>query len=316
MKYISILTLCEDEAEYVRDIYEQVKTVMAAREGYTYEHIFLDNHSEDGSIELLRDIADMDPRVKVIRTTRAFPVDKAMTYGLFQCEGEAAISTYCNPRDNMSMIGVFLDKWESGVPVILAQRDPALIVGFREWARKKSYALVEKISNLDALQNITGFALYDRKVLDMIRWMNDPEPYMRGLIPQLGYPYELYNYFPNVYQPKNGKRYTATLDSYLSYAFLGMTHASNKPLRIATFLGMIMSGASFLIAIVFLILKLAVFPWYEGSAIATIISLFVLGSIQLLVIAGIGEYIGAILTRITKRPMVIEAERLNFDEES
>lgn len=316
MKYISILTLCEDEAEYVRDIYEQVKKEMEAEDGYDYEHLFLDNHSEDGTIEILRAIAAEDSHVRVIRTTRPFDSDKAMTYGLFQCSGDVAISTYCNPRDDMAMIHDFLRRWEDDVPVILAQRDPKLIVGFREWLRKRCYALVEKLSNLDALQNITGFALYDRKVLDMIRWMNDPEPYMRGLIPQLGYPYELYNYFPNVYEPKNGKRYKATLDSYLSYAFLGMTHASNKPLRIATFLGMIMSGVSFVIAIVFLILKLAVFPWYEGSAIATIISLFLLGSIQLLVIAGIGEYIGAILTRITKRPMVIEAERLNFDEEN
>lgn len=283
---------------------------------YTYEHIFLDNHSEDGAIEILREVAAEDDHVKVIRTTRPFDTDKAMTYGLFQCSGDAVFSTYCNPRDDFGMIRIFLEKWEAGTPVVLAQRDRSLIVGFNEWARKMAYGFVEKLSDLDALQNITGFALYDRKVLDMIRWMNDPDPYMRGLIPQLGYPYELYSYVPTVYQPKGKKKYSATLDSYLSYAFLGMTHASNKPLRMATFLGIIMSGASFVIAVLFLILKLAVFPWYEGGAIATIISLFFIGSIQLLVVAGVGEYVGAILTRITKRPMVIEAERLNFDEEN
>ncbi len=167
------------------------------------------------------------------------------------------------------------------------------------------------LSETEHLANVTGYGLYDREVLKMIQWMDDPEPYVRGLITQLGYPCCLIEYTQR--SRKTGKS-SYSLRGYFDFAVTGLTHVSKKPLRIATFIGFGMSAASFAAAAVYLMMKLVMWDQFDMGMAPVLIGMFLLGSVQLAFIGVIGEYIGAILTRVTKRPMVIEDERINFDE--
>ena len=161
------------------------------------------------------------------------------------------------------------------------------------------------------LTNVTGYGLFDKEVLDMIKWMDDPDPYIRGLVTQLGYKWCLVEY--TQHERTSGKS-SYNFNRYFDFAITGLTHVSKKPLRIVTLVGLIMSAISFVIAFIYLVFKLV--HWYEfdmGTA-PILIGVFLLGSVQLACLGVIGEYIGAILTKVTKRPMVVEEERINFDK--
>ena len=177
--------------------------------------------------------------------------------------------------------------------------------------RKLYYKIMEKLSETEHLTNVTGYGLFDKEVLDMIKWMDDPDPYIRGLVTQLGYKWCLVEY---TQQERTSGKSSYNFNRYFDFAITGLTHVSKKPLRIVTLVGLIMSAISFVIAFIYLVFKLV--HWYEfdmGTA-PILIGVFLLGSVQLECLGVIGEYIGAILTKVTKRPMVVEEERINFDK--
>jgi len=178
--------------------------------------------------------------------------------------------------------------------------------------RKLYYKIMEYFSETEHLTNVTGYGLYDKEVLNMIRWMDDPDPYIRGLVTQLGYKWCLVEYTQD--ERKVG-RSSYNFAKYFDFAITGLTHVSKKPLRIATLLGFFMSLVSFFFAVMYLVLKLVHWYSFDMGTAPILIGMFLLGSIQLAFIGVIGEYIGAILTKVTKRPMVIEEERLNFKED-
>lgn len=310
MKHISVMTPCYNEEGNIRNIYNAVKEQFDKMPQYTYEHIFIDNYSTDNSRKILRELAAEDSNVKVILNARNFGPNRSGSYGMLQGTGDALICIVCDLQDPPEMIPTFLQKWEEGYKVVLGQKTKSKENPLMFQVRKLYYKIMEKLSETEHLTNVTGYGLFDKEVLDMIKWMDDPDPYIRGLVTQLGYKWCLVQY---TQQERTSGKSSYNFNRYFDFAITGLTHVSKKPLRIVTLVGLIMSAISFVIAIIYLVFKLV--HWYEfdmGTA-PILIGVFLLGSVQLACLGVIGEYIGAILTKVTKRPMVVEEERINFD---
>mgnify|MGYP004501791889 CR=1 FL=1 len=310
MKHISVMTPCYNEEGNIRNIYTAVKEQFDKLPQYTYEHIFIDNYSTDHSREILRKLAAEDKNVKVILNARNFGPNRSGSYGMLQGTGDALICIVCDLQDPPEMIPTFLKKWEEGYKVVLGQKTKSKENPIMFRIRKLYYKIMESMSEAEHLTNVTGYGLFDKEVLDMIKWMDDPDPYIRGLVTQLGYKWCLVEY---TQQERTSGKSSYNFSRYFDFAITGLTHVSQKPLRIVTMTGICMSVVSFILAIVYLIYKLV--HWYEFDAgtAPILIGMFLLGSVQLACLGVIGEYIGAILTKVTKRPMVVEEERINFE---
>lgn len=311
MKHISVMTPCYNEEGNIRNIYQAVKEEFERLPQYTYEHIFIDNCSTDKSRDILRALAAEDHNVKVILNATNFGPNRSGTYGMLQGEGDALICIVCDLQDPPELIPEFLMKWEEGYKVVLGQKVKSEENPIMFQIRKLYYGLMSFLSETGHLKNITGYGLYDREVLEMIKWIDDPEPYIRGLITQLGYKLYLIQYTQR--KRVNGKS-SYNFFSYFDFAITGLTHVSKKPLRVATLSGFFMSVFSFMIAVAYLIAKLVWWDKFDMGTAPILIGMFLIASVQLAFIGVIGEYIGAILTKVTRRPMVIEEERINFDE--
>lgn len=309
MKHISIMTPCYNEEGNIRNIYQAVKEQFEKLPQYTYEHIFIDNCSTDNSRGILRELARQDKNVKVILNARNFGPNRSGSYGMFQGTGEALICIVCDLQDPPEMIPTFLQKWEEGYKVVLGQKKKSRENPLMFQVRKLYYRIMDWLSETPQHEGVTGYGLFDREVLKTIEWMDDPDPYIRGVVPELGYKTYLVEYTQN--RREYGKS-SYNFNRYFDFAVTGLTHVSKKPLRIVTLLGIIMSGVSFLVGIVYLILKIVFWYSFSMGTAPILIGMFLLGSIQLAFIGIIGEYIGAILTRVSKRPLVIEEERINF----
>lgn len=311
MKHISVMTPCYNEEGNIQNIYQEVKKQFDGLPQYTYEHIFIDNCSTDMSRQILREMANKDKNVKVILNSRNFGPNRSGTYGMLQATGDALICIVCDLQDPPEMIPIFLQKWEEGYKVVMGQKTKSKENFLMFQVRKLYYKIMELLSETEHLENVTGYGLYDKEVLKTIRWMDDPDPYIRGLVTELGYKWCLVEYTQR--KREKGKS-SYNFNSYFDFAITGLTHVSKKPLRIVTLAGISMSVASFIFAIIYLVMKLIYWDSFEMGMAPVLIGMFLLGSGQLACIGVIGEYIGAILTRITKRPMVIEEERINFEE--
>ncbi len=309
MKHISIMTPCYNEEGNIRNIYQAVKEQFGRLPQYTYEHIFIDNYSTDRSREILRELAEQDKNVKVILNARNFGPNRSGSYGMLQGTGDALICIVCDLQDPPEMIPAFLQKWEEGYKVVLGQKTGSRENPLMFQIRKLYYKIMELLSETEHLENVTGYGLFDKEVLDMIKWMDDPDPYIRGLVPQLGYKWCLVEY---TQQKRTVGKSSYNFNRYFDFAITGLTHVSRKPLRLATMTGFILSGISFAIAIIYLIMKLVYWDSFQMGTAPILIGMFLLGSVQLAFIGIIGEYISAILTKVTKRPMVVEEERINF----
>ena len=309
MKHISVMTPCYNEEGNIRNIYNAVKAQFDKLPQYTYEHIFIDNYSTDNSRSILRELAQQDKNVKVILNARNFGPNRSGTYGMLQGSGDALICIVCDLQDPPEMIPTFLEKWEEGYKVVLGQKTKSKENPVMFAIRKLYYKIMERISEAEHLTNVTGYGLFDKEVLEMIKWIDDPDPYIRGLVPQLGYKWCLVEY---TQQERVFGKSSYNFSRYFDFAITGMTHVSKKPLRIVTMFGIIMSMISFLLALVYLMIKLFNWDKFDAGTAPILIGMFLLGSVQLACIGVIGEYIGAILTKVTKRPMVVEEDRINF----
>lgn len=277
---------------------------------YRYEHIFIDNASKDRTGTLLREIAAKDKNVKVILNARNFGHIRSPYHAMLQAQGDAVISLVSDLQDPPELIGNFLAKWEEGFLVVIAvkQDSEESIIFFT--LRRLYYELVSRLAEIDLNKNATGFGLYDRRFMDIVAEMDDPYPYFRGLVSEVGFPLVKIPY----HQPVR-KRGITSNNFYRLYdiAMLGITSNSKVPLRLATMLGFTVSFLSFVVAMIYLFYKLIFWEQFTLGLAPLIVGLFFFGSVQLFFIGILGEYIGAIYTQVLKRPHVVELERINFD---
>lgn len=309
-KTISILTPCFNEEANVREVYERVRAVMAALGRYRYEHLFIDNASTDKTFAILRELAEMDRNVKVIRNTRNFGHIRSPMHALHQTRGDCVIGIVADLQDPPEMIPDLLAKWEEGYPVVVCIKSGSEESGLIFWIRKKYYALVNRLSGVETYENFTGFGLFDRKVVDAIKEMNDPYPYFRGLVAEIGYPHYEIPY----HQPKRTRGITKNnFYSLYDTAMLGITNLSKVPLRLVSFAGFLGAGVSVLLGICYFIYKLVFWNHFSVGIAPLVIGVFFLASIQLVSLGIIGEYVGQIHTQIQNRPFVFEQERINFE---
>jgi glycosyltransferase involved in cell wall biosynthesis len=311
MKRISIVTACYNEEGNVEELASRIRDVFAEMPQYDYEHFFIDNASHDGTQEKLRRLAEADPHIKVILNNRNFGHIRSPYYGMLQAKGDAVISMASDLQDPPELITQFLQKWEEGIPVVVGQKTTSAESWTFFQLRKLYYRIVDKLADVELLENVTGFGLYDRKVIEGFRRLNDPYPYVRGLISELGFPVEKIVYS----QPLRKRGFTKN-NFYTLYdmAMLGITTHSKVPLRMATMMGFGMSFFSFVLGMIYLVYKLIHWNSFQLGIAPLVIGIFFIASVQLFFIGLVGEYIGFIHTQVMKRPLVTEKERLNFDE--
>jgi glycosyltransferase involved in cell wall biosynthesis len=310
MPLISVITPCFNEEENVRELCQRVKNVFDSLPNYTYEHIFIDNASKDKTVSILREIAANNPQVKIIVNTRNFGHVRSPMYAVFQAKGDAVIGIVADFQDPPELIPDFIKKWEEGYKIVIGVKakteDSLLFYSIR----KAYYKIVGQLSDVEMEQNFTGLGLYDKKVIDILREIDDPYPYFRGLICDIGYERAviLYN------QPARKRGITKNnFYSLYDLAMLGITNHSKVPLRLATMTGFAVSIISLLFALAYFIYKLIFWKSFNVGIAPLVIGLFFFSSVQLFFIGIIGEYIGSIHTQVLKRPLVIEKERINFD---
>ena len=312
MKKISIVTACYNEEENVEELCKQVHEVMENKlSQYTYEHIFIDNASEDKTVEILKKIAENDKRIKIIVNSRNFGHVRSPVHGLFQATGDAVISVVADLQDPPQMIPEFVKKWEEGNDIVLAIKKQSEENGLMFKIRESYYKLLFKLSEVQVFKNCTGFGLYDKKVMTAIKSMNDPYPFFRGMVAEVGYKVAKLDYN----QPVRIKGITKNnFYSLYDMGILGIINNSKVPLRLAVFISIVIGFLSLVTGMGYFVMKLiywdemslGIAPLVIGSSLSFSILLFFIGII--------GEYIGSIYTQILNRPLVFEKERINFDE--
>ncbi len=312
MKRISIVTPCYNEEANVEETYRQVKALFERLDKYRYEHIFIDNASADGTASILRRLAAEDKNVKVILNSRNFGHIRSPHYAMLQARGDAVVPLVADLQDPVEMIPIFLEKWEAGHRVVIGVKSQSEESWLMFALRRLYYKLVNRLSDVELTINFHGFGLYDRAVIDAMRDMDDPYPYGRGMIAEIGFsPVKI------EYTQKLRRRGITKNNFYTLYdmAMLGITSHSKIPLRLATMLGFLMSGLSLLVGLGYLAAKLIFWDRFSLGIAPLVVGLFLFVSVQLFFIGILGEYIGAIHTQVVKRPLVVEKERINFDDQ-
>ncbi|MBA2710858.1 MAG: glycosyltransferase family 2 protein [Tatlockia sp.] len=311
MKLISIVTPCYNEEANIEEIHKQVKAVCDTLPDYRYEHVFIDNDSTDDTVSLLKKIAKEDSNVKIIINSRNFGHIRSPYHAMLQTSGDVTILIVADLQDPPSLINDFIHKWEQGYKIVVGVKPESQESKLMFFIRRTYYHFVTKIADVKLIKNFTGFGLYDKEVINILRSHNDPYPYFRGMIAEIGFEIAEIPYN----QPRRTRGVTKN-NFYTLYdmAMLGITSHSKIPLRLATMAGFSLSIISFIMSLIFLTLKLIFWQSFNLGVAPILIGLFFFSSVQLFFIGLLGEYIASINTRVMSRPLVVEKERINFSE--
>lgn len=303
-KFISIMIPCYNEHDNILLIYKKIQQVFE-KLNYQYEIIFADNCSSDGSQSLLRTLAKQDKRIKVILNNRNYGVERSCTNAFMLCTGDAVIQIACDLQDPPELIPKFLHYWEQGYELVLGQKQTTRDKFLTKTCRNIYYKVMSHLSENGHVPNVTGYGLYDKKVMDMLRWMSDPLPYTRGIICDLGYKMKLVPYDKT--NRKSGKS-SYNMSRYIDTAVWGMVSASRKPIKYIRMLSIILA----LIAIFLFFIGII---FNETLQIILLISSIITFSCAIVTfcIYILAEYISIILTKVTKRPMTVSEEMINID---
>lgn len=308
-KLISIISPCYNEEANIEELYGRVKAVIDSNQKYDFEYIFIDNASTDRTVDKLKELITFDKRIKVIVNTRNFGHIRSPYWGLIQTRGDASIYLASDLQDPPEMIPKFLEAWESGYRVALAIKPTSQSNKLMHHLRRSYYRVLDAISDVKITKDSTGFGIYDKSVVNSLREIQDPYPFLRGLINELGYEIK-----EIVFEQPRRLRGISKNNIYSLYdiAMLGVISHSLVPIRLAAVFGFLLSGFSFLVALIFLIYKLMFWDNFAVGIAPIIIGMFFMFGVLLSFIGLLGEYIGVILTYVQKRPIVVESERINF----
>jgi glycosyltransferase involved in cell wall biosynthesis len=310
-KTISIVTPCYNEEKNVEELYQRVRdTIASLGGGYRYEHVFIDNSSTDRTVTILKGLAKADPNVKIIVNARNFGHIRSPFHAFCQARGDAVVTIVADLQDPPEMIADMVREWESGYFMVLgikrtSEENPIM---FR--LRKRYYRLVNRLSSIETFENFTGFGLFDRRVVDLVKSFTDPYPYFRGMIAEIGLPHKKLPYD----QPARKRGITKNnFYSLYDLGMLGIINHSKVPLRLTAFAGFVGAMLSFLSGFGYFVYKLLYWNRFSVGIAPLVIGIFFLGSIQLVFMGILGEYVGAIHTQVQHRPYAVELERVNFE---
>lgn len=311
MKLISIVTPCFNEEENVEELYQQIKAIFKQLPQYRYEHIFIDNASTDKTVPILRSIAAKDKAIKIIVNSRNFGHIRSPYYGLLQARGDAVVLVVADLQDPPELIKTFIQKWEMGNKIVIGVKPRSEESRLMSSIRRLGYYWIGRIADIKLIKNFTGFGLYDRDVIKTLHAYDDPYPYFRGMIADIGF--DIVEIAYN--QPKRKHGFSKN-NFYTLYdiGMLGITSYSKIPMRLAAMGGFFLSAVSLFISLVFFIVKLLFWNTFNAGMAPVMIGLFFFSSVQLFFIGLLGEYIASINTRVMKRPLVVEKERINFEK--
>jgi polyisoprenyl-phosphate glycosyltransferase len=311
MKKISITIPCYNEEENVYPLHDAL-VEMFERDlpNYEYELLYIDNCSSDRTRELLKELGKQDKHVKAILNAKNFGQFNSPYYGMMQTTGDCTILMAADFQDPVEMVPKYVAEWEKGYKIVIGRKTSSKESSIVYHLRSLYYKIIKKFSEVEQIEHFTGFGLYDKDFMDVLRNLKDPTPFLRGIVAELGYkrkeiPYE---------QPQRraGKTHNNWYSLY-DAAMLSFTSYTKIGLRLATFIGIFVGALSFIIAIVYLIMKLVLWDTFTAGMAPVIIGMFFLGSVQLFFLGFMGEYILSMNQRIMNRPLVIEEERINFD---
>ncbi|AGF59154.1 glycosyltransferase involved in cell wall biosynthesis [Clostridium saccharoperbutylacetonicum] len=312
MKKISILIPTYNEEENVIPLSQEIINLFKNKlENYEYEIIFIDNYSKDKTRESLLNLCQKNKNIKAIFNAKNFGQFNSPYYGLCQTTGECTILLCADFQDPISMIPKFIKEWEGGYKIVCGIKTKSKENKIMYFLRSCYYTMIKKMSSVEQIEHFTGFGLYDKSFIDVLRNLGDPSPFLRGIVAELGFERKDIAYEQE--KRRSGKTsnnfyklYDAAMLSFTSYTKIG--------LRLATIAGFVLSALSIIISVIYLILKIIYWNDFPLGVAPILIGVFFFGSIQLFFIGLVGEYIMSMNTRIMKRPLVIEAQRINFDE--
>jgi len=310
-KTISVMIPCFNEEENIKQIYEAVKDEICTKcQDYDYEILFIDNKSKDRTREIIRGICTIDKHVKAIFNIRNFGQFNSPYYGLCQTNGDCTILLCADFQDPVQMIPIMVREWENGHKVISMVKTTSRENGLMYFFRSIYYKIIRMMSDVPQIEHFTGFGLYDKSFIDILRKLQDPTPFLRGIVAEYAPEHLEIQYEQK--RRKAGKTHN-NFFTLFDAAMLSFTCYTKDGLRLATFSGFTISFISFLIAIFYLIQKILHWDQFVAGSAPILIGVFFLGGVQMLFIGLLGEYVMSMNTRVINRPLVLEEERLNFD---
>ena len=311
-KRISVLIPTYNEEENVVPLSEAIVAEFEkSLPQYEYEIVFIDNDSTDTTRDKIRMLCKKDSQIKAIFNAKNFGQFNSPYYGLMQTTGECVILMCADFQDPINMIPKFVAEWEAGNKIVIGIKSKSKENKIMYFLRSCYYKLIKKMSSVEQIEHFTGFGLYDRGFIEVLKGLDDPTPFLRGIVAELGYKRKDIEYQQE--KRRAGKTHNNWYSLY-DAAMLGFTSYTKVGMRIATIAGFVLSGISVVVALVYLIMKLIFWDRFVACMTPILLGIFIFGSIQLFFIGLLGEYIMNINSRVTHRPLVIEEERLNFDD--
>jgi glycosyltransferase involved in cell wall biosynthesis len=310
-KVLSVMIPTYNEEENARPIYEAVKNVFVTElPEYDYEILFIDNKSQDGTRAILEEICAQDANVKAIFNAKNFGQFNSPYYGILQTSGECTITICADFQDPVELIPTFVHEWEKGYKIVIGRKTKSKESKIMYFLRGCYYKLIRKMSSVEMIEQFTGFGLYDKSFVQVLRELKDPTPFIRGIVAELGPERKEIEYTQP--QRRAGKTHNNWY-SLFDAAMLSFTSYTKVGMRIAEFFGFLVAGISFLFGLGYLIAKLVAWNSFAAGYAPTMIAVFFMGGVQLAFMGFLGEYIMAMNTRIMNRPLVVEEKRLNFE---
>ena len=312
MKTISVMVPCYNEVENAELMANSIINIFnEALPQYDYEIVFIDNCSKDGTRDVIRNLCAHNPKIKAIFNVTNFGQFNSPFYGICQTTGDCTISIAADFQEPVNMIPVFVREWEKGHKIVSGIKTSSKESGILFFLRSCYYKIIKSMSPVKLIEHFTGFGLYDKTFVRLLRELDDPIPFLRGIVAEYG---EGFNMTEVTYEQEERRAGKTHNNFYSLYdgAMLSFTSYTKVGLRLATMIGFIAGVISFIVAIVYLILKLTHWNSFTAGYAPMVIGVFLLGSLQLFFIGFLGEYVLNINTCLIHRPVVVEEERINF----